>query len=69
MFRKFWGTVMYVEQFIAFFSCFPAFPRYFLCIKLNRKDCYSVIVFIRMIVMRTVQPISEKTLNFASMLF
>ena len=61
--------VMYVEQFIAFFGCFPAFPRYFLCIKLNRKDCYSVIVFIRMIVMRTVQPISEKTLNFASMLF
>ena len=37
MFRKFWDTVMYVEQFIAFFGCFPAFPRYFLCIKLNRR--------------------------------
>ena len=69
-FRKYQNfRIRYLEQFIAFFGCFPAFPRYFLCIKLNRKDCYSVIVFIRMIVMRTVQPISEKTLNFASMLF
>ena len=47
--------IQHVEQFIDFFGCFPAFPRYFLCIKLNRKDCYSVIakVVIRMIVMRT----------------